>query len=75
MHLADLHPQQALRSLLDELPVSCPHGCGWTGRRDALKAHQAPGPGQCIRMQEEIAFLTEAQLEAHVAEQDEQATW
>ncbi|CAK9097728.1 RING finger protein nhl-1 [Durusdinium trenchii] len=89
MHLADLHPHQALRSLLDELPVSCPRGCGWTGRRDALKAHQAPGPGQCIRMrleaaQAEIAFLSEAghhlrdrdqriaQLEARVAEQDQQ---
>jgi len=65
MHLEDLHPHQALRSLLDELPCSCRHGCGWTGRRDALAAHEAPGSTQCIVMrleaaQAEVAFLNEA---------------
>eukprot|EP00434_Breviolum_minutum_P028385 symbB.v1.2.025109.t1/scaffold2418.1/size79643/2 len=55
MHLEDLHPHQALRSLLDELPCSCRHGCGWTGRRDALAAHEAPGSTQCIVMRLEAA--------------------
>merc|ERR1719359_284024 len=33
-----------MRSLLDELIVSCEHECGWTGRRDALTAHIAVCP-------------------------------
>ena len=46
---------EALRSLLDELPVSCPRNCGWTGRRDALGSHVAPGPKQCIHLRLEAA--------------------
>ncbi|CAJ1409345.1 unnamed protein product [Effrenium voratum] len=61
----DLHPHQALRSLLDELPVRCRRGCGWTGRRDALRAHESPGPSQCVFLrleaaQAKIAYLSEA---------------
>lgn len=73
MHLQDLRPHQALRSLLDELPVCCRRGCGWTGRRDALVAHEASGPNQCIHLRLEaaeaqIAFLSEAG--GHLRERD-----
>ncbi|CAE7716176.1 RING finger protein nhl-1 [Symbiodinium microadriaticum] len=61
----DLQPHQALNSLLDELPVRCRRGCGWTGRRDALPSHESPGPNQCVLLrlesaQAEVAYLSEA---------------
>eukprot|EP00933_Yihiella_yeosuensis_P024580 TRINITY_DN19069_c0_g1_i1.p1 TRINITY_DN19069_c0_g1~~TRINITY_DN19069_c0_g1_i1.p1 ORF type:complete len:255 (-),score=40.23 TRINITY_DN19069_c0_g1_i1:142-906(-) len=47
MRVEDLQPHQVMRSLLDELTVRCRRACGWTGRRDALAAHESPGPQQC----------------------------
>lgn len=60
-----LQPHQAIRSMLDELPVKCRRACGWTGRRDALPAHESEGPAQCVFLRleaagAEIAFLSEA---------------
>eukprot|EP00930_Biecheleria_cincta_P064927 TRINITY_DN50621_c0_g1_i1.p1 TRINITY_DN50621_c0_g1~~TRINITY_DN50621_c0_g1_i1.p1 ORF type:complete len:324 (+),score=57.98 TRINITY_DN50621_c0_g1_i1:129-1100(+) len=60
-----LQPHQAIRSMLDELPVKCRRACGWTGRRDALPAHESEGSEQCplLRLEAaaaEVAFLSEA---------------
>eukprot|EP00439_Symbiodinium_sp_Y106_P056261 s5157_g7.t2 len=73
--------KKALNSLLDELPVRCRRGCGWTGRRDALPSHESPGPNQCVLLRLDAAQagghlrdrdVRIAQLEARVAEQDRQ---
>lgn len=41
-------PHQAIGSLLDELQVRCPAGCGWTGRQDARQAHLAVCPSKML---------------------------
>mmetsp|Transcript_13540 Transcript_13540/g.37556 ORF Transcript_13540/g.37556 Transcript_13540/m.37556 type:complete len:245 (-) Transcript_13540:161-895(-) len=79
----ELQPHQAIRSLLDELPVRCMRGCGWTGRRDARAAHAEVCPVKRLEAANaELAQFADisrqlaerdmriADLEARVAEQD-----
>merc|ERR1712039_1148158 len=83
MTLDDLQPHQVIRSLLDEVLVRCKRACGWTGRRDALAAHNAECPvarfeaaraelAQFDDVSKELVARDEriASLEARIAEQD-----
>lgn len=67
MQFDDLKSHLLLRNLLDELPVLCPHRCGWTGRRDARNAHR----DECPVLKLERA---EAEIAAKVALMSESAT-
>eukprot|EP00931_Biecheleriopsis_adriatica_P080714 TRINITY_DN54059_c0_g1_i1.p1 TRINITY_DN54059_c0_g1~~TRINITY_DN54059_c0_g1_i1.p1 ORF type:complete len:265 (+),score=58.25 TRINITY_DN54059_c0_g1_i1:81-875(+) len=73
IRVRDLRPHQVLCSLLGELPVRCRLSCGWTGRSDALPAHESPGPEQCPLLQlqaaqEQLSVLSVSGL--HLQERD-----
>mmetsp|Transcript_68175 Transcript_68175/g.134640 ORF Transcript_68175/g.134640 Transcript_68175/m.134640 type:complete len:265 (+) Transcript_68175:148-942(+) len=81
----DVHPHQAINSLLDELPSRCSRGCGWTGRRDARAAHAEMCPLRRLETAaEELATYADvarqleerderiAELEARLADKDNQ---
>merc|ERR1719183_937979 len=54
--MEELRPHQALRSLLDELPVRCKQGCGWSGRRDKRPGHEAFCPvTKLMRLKADLA--------------------
>lgn len=83
MSAGDLQPHQVINNLLDEVVVHCELHCGWTGRRDARRAHAAECPKALLeqaraeleRFADVDRLLSRhttriAELEALVAEKD-----
>lgn len=85
MDVEDLESHHAIRTLLGEVLVRCRWSCGWTGRFDERFAHSSKCPvAQLEALSKDIEKFSNAkweiseredrikELEARVAEQDEQ---
>eukprot|EP00929_Paragymnodinium_shiwhaense_P035042 TRINITY_DN18995_c0_g1_i1.p1 TRINITY_DN18995_c0_g1~~TRINITY_DN18995_c0_g1_i1.p1 ORF type:complete len:353 (-),score=65.42 TRINITY_DN18995_c0_g1_i1:175-1155(-) len=69
MPIGSLRKHLMLTALLDELMVLCPHGCGWTGRRDARSHHVE----SCAVARLESAQQEICSLKRSLAERDDQS--